>query len=152
MLCLVELEPSKEPRALLVEVTNTGEYLVDWEYAELWQEVPWETFRNRADSTPAEMLVILKPGKYFNFRYKDPREFQCWTLLDPSEEGFSFYGYTRRDSEPGLTLRRLLKNRFLSTRSTLFSVVLKLQHPEDAEDPLQVDILEVVEESPLRRH
>ncbi|MGY8691144.1 MAG: hypothetical protein ACKVHP_25810, partial [Verrucomicrobiales bacterium] len=109
-LCLVELEPTKENRAFLVEVTEEGEYLVDWEYAELWQEQPWNALQDRSDPSPAEMLVILKPGKYFNFR-KDPTEYQCWLLLDPSEEGFSYYGYTLRDSEAGITLQRLLKDR-----------------------------------------
>ncbi len=74
---LIEMEGSKEQRAVMVEVTENGDYLVDWEYAKMWQEVPWDDFRLRADSTPADMLVAIEPGNYYNFTYQDAKIYQC---------------------------------------------------------------------------
>ncbi len=152
VLALVEIEPIKEKRAILVEVTKEGEYLVDWEYAELWQEVPWESFRLREDSTPAVLLAVLRPGHYYNYQFMDREVYQCWELLDPAEKGMSFYGYSKRDSEVGRTLVELVETRILTKRTTLLTAVLELRHPENAEDPMQVEIMDVVEKSPLRRH
>ena len=152
VLCLIELYPTQEMRALLVELKPDGKYLVDWEYAELWQEEPWDAFRQRSDTRPATMLVVMRPGRYYNFTYKDSKAYQCWELLDPAEKGLSFFGYAKQDSSAGETLRRIRNNRIIERKPTTFAAILKLQHPENAEDPLQVDILEVVEESALRRH
>ena len=152
VLCLIKIDSTKEQRALLVEITQTGQYLVDWEYAEVWQEVAWDDFRQRENSTPANMLVVLRPGKYYNFEYDNRKLFQCWEILDPSEEGLSFFGYTRRGTEADQTLRRLMEDRILKMRKAFFSVVLKLRHAEGSEDQHQVEIMEVVEESALRRH
>lgn len=152
VICLIKLEPTKEQRALLVEITQSGKYLVDWEYAEIWQEVSWGDFVRREDSTPADLLVVLKPGRYYNFGYHDRKVFQCWEILDPSEEGLSFFGYTKRGSNADQALRRLMEDRILRMRKTFFTVVLRLRHAEDSEDSLQVEIMDVVEESALRRH
>ena len=152
VLCLIELDGIDEKRALLVEVAESGDYLVDWEFAEVWQEVAWDEFRNREDSAPADMLVVLKPGRYYNFDYQDRKVFQCWEILDPSEEGLSFFGYTRRDTETHQILQRLMEDRILKLRKAFYSTILRLRHPEGSEDRLQVEIMDVVEESALRRH
>ncbi len=152
VLCLVEIEPTKQQRAILMEIDHDGKYLVDWEYAELWQETAWEDLLNRTSTEPATMLVILKPGQYYNFRYADKTQFQCWELIDPSEKGITMFGYTSQKNPVAKELSELLKNRRVDSRMSLFTCILKLAHPPNAEDPLQLEILEVVEPSPLRSY
>ncbi len=149
--CLVMIYPEERSRPLMVEVTEKGPYLIDWDYAEIYQEPTWSEFFNRTDSQPEEMLAVIQPGNYYNFDYADRDLYQCWELSDPAEEGPPMFGYAKRDSEVNQILNDLGNDREFGGVSPNFLATLKLAHPAINRDASQVVIQEVVQAGPLRR-
>ncbi|MGK0188662.1 MAG: hypothetical protein ACI9R3_004474 [Verrucomicrobiales bacterium] len=92
-----------EPWWVVFEETAEGPKL-DWESFVRYSEMEVPDFLNAQPKEPKEFRVLAMIDDYFNYKYSDPREFVCVRLFDPTES-FMFYGYVKKESDLGRTIR-----------------------------------------------
>ncbi|MEK7953223.1 hypothetical protein [Luteolibacter soli] len=101
-------------------VKHDGHQRVDWDSWAAWSEMSWEEFRTKKPTEPVLFRVQLSVVEYFNFDFRDDREWSCYRL--DSQDGLEFfYGYVPRTgaldqrvrpADPGAKVKWTLKLKF----------------------------------------
>jgi hypothetical protein len=101
-------------------VKREGKLKVDWDSWAGWSELSWADFKKQKPVEPKLFRVVLSSVEYFNFDFRDDREWSSYRLDSPDGMS-SLYGYVKRTGEldqqlrpvdPGAKSRWLLKLKF----------------------------------------
>ena len=84
-------------RAIALELTENGA-LVDWESWVGYCAIPWETFIEKKVTEPTVVRVRLVRANYFNFNFRDDREWACFRLATSTDSSV-VYGYAPLDAD-----------------------------------------------------
>lgn len=117
---------SREKRNLLIEITPTGEALIDWETLVCYQPMKWDDFaKTKPRGSSYDFRVYVEPDNFFSHEFADSTHWNCFrlTALDSEE---TLFGYATTDSEISKTILDLLQ-RNGGRRS---SMILRLGIPE----------------------
>ncbi len=115
-----------------------GRLKIDWDSWAGWSEMTWEAFLAEKPAEPKLFRVVLSSVDYYNFGFRDDREWSSYRLDSPDGMS-SIYGYVPRT---GLLDQRL---RPLGTGAKS-KWLLKLKYPADPESGNQVLIDGIVAE------
>lgn len=101
-------------------IKREGRLKIDWDSWAGWSEMSWEAFRQEKPAEPKLFRVELSGVEYFNFAFRDDREWSSYRLDSP--DGMeSVFGYVSRTGEldqrlrpadPGAKSKWLLKLKF----------------------------------------
>ena len=122
----------------LLERTEDGQYLVDWEFVVEYNPYTWEHFRQLRPKEVETFRVLLTPADYYNFEFADSRIYQSFKIED-RETGFvGIYAFAKRDSEVAKRLEDEM-------RTTLpLPCMVKLKFPENGQGDTVVEITDWV--------
>ncbi|MCB1094316.1 MAG: IS1 family transposase [Verrucomicrobiae bacterium] len=81
-----------------------GDPKLDWESFVRYCDMEVADFLSEKPTEPKEFRVLAMIDDYFNYGFSDYFEYTCVQLFDPTES-FMFYGYVRKDSSIGKTIR-----------------------------------------------
>lgn len=127
-----------EVRPIAVEATPSG-YLVDWESWVGYSEMRWEDFIEKRPTTPVLFRVLCSDVPYYNFDFRDEREWKSYRLVSPDQQ-HTLYGYVPRYSAMG----RMLAPSGDAGDDRPQAFMLKLRFAETSSGGNQVVIDEVV--------
>jgi hypothetical protein len=130
----LQLSPDQRIKFTTVERMPGGEFLVDWEVTEGYQDMPLADFKLARPADPKRFRVFAKESDYFNGDFGDPARFRCYKLTSPADEEFLVWGYT----EIGTPLEEALAE--LLPLGAGASVILDLAYPENPVTSDQVRI------------
>jgi hypothetical protein len=85
-----------EQRDLSFARTRDG-WKIDWESWVGWSDMPWETFAEKAPTTPSRFRVRIKPIIYYNFSFSDDGKWRSYLIESPDGQ-HRFFGYVERGS------------------------------------------------------
>lgn len=146
-----EVSQPSAARFFVLETVGEQQYKIDWEFAELYQAVPWDRFSESQTQEPTEMRCILKPGDYFNWGFSDNKKWDSWILIEPEQKFPALHGYVEKDSADGRKLKLLYDERTFRKAYPAFMVILSLAYPSEVKDSKQVRILNIVDAAPIRK-
>ena len=122
-------------RAIALELTQT-KALVDWESWVGYCEVPWETFIEDQVTEATEVRVQIQRASYFNFKFRDDREWACYRL-STSNDSSVVYGYARL-TEPFLS-------KLPGPNDPEVTGILKVRYPDSVVSSNQIIITDFVQ-------
>lgn len=137
--CLVEGEKSE---TLLVEQTQDGRVLVDWETHVCYQPIPWDDFVvRRPEGKAMDFRIYLQPdpGGFHSHEFRDEDEWVVYRLMAKGSDEYLF-GYVPRGSE----LAGRIDEQVKANRGTPAALYLRLLRPEGTRSPRGVLITEVL--------
>jgi hypothetical protein len=121
---------------LIVQASECGETLVDWESAVNYQPMAWDDYvKKRPVGTPLDFRVYLEPDMLYSHEFRDSSKWNCYmlTALDSEE---MLFGYVRSDSPTA----QLLRTWFQRSPSERASMIMRLSIPEGLTSPRGVVI------------
>lgn len=117
---------------------ENGRFKIDWDSWAGWSEMTWTDFMREKPAEPKLFRVVLSPVDYYNFSFRDDREWSSYRLDSP--DGMeTLYGYVTRTGEIDQQVRPL-------TPGAKTKWLLMLKFPPDATEGNQVLIDRVVAE------
>jgi hypothetical protein len=119
----------------IVVIGTEGNLKVDWESWVGWSEMPWEEFQNKRPVEGKWFRVELSRVQYYNFDFKDEKEWVSYRLVSPDGVA-SLYGYVPRVSPLDEKIRPVDQN-------GKEKLLLKLRFPTGSSSNNQV-IIEAV--------
>ncbi len=82
----------------IVLLGKAGSLKVDWESWAGWSEMSWEEFQAKRPTEPKWFRVTLSRVDYYNFSFKDEKEWVSYRLDSPDDSA-SLYGYVPTASQ-----------------------------------------------------
>lgn len=127
---------------LLLEVSESGEILVDWETLVCYQPMPWDDFvSNRPAGRSLDFRVYAEPDSFHSHEFSNSDQWDCFrlTVLDGDE---ALFGYVQVGSD---TARRIV-SAIRSNGGRKTALVLRLIVPEGLKSRKGVVIESLVSE------
>jgi hypothetical protein len=125
---------------LLIEETDAGEVLIDWETHVCYQPMPWDEYATkRPVGTSLDFRVHANPDQFFSHEFTNSTQWRCYrlTALDSEE---TLFGYAPAGSETA----EILENHFRVNGSNPSALILRLRLPEGLESRRGVVIEKVL--------
>ena len=116
-------------RFIAVEQTAIGEYLVDWEFATAYQQMPLLEFQKKRPSAPVPFRVKVKESNRESIRFPSDR-YDAYALSYPGRD-FSLFGYVESGSDEGLAMRA-------ETLAATPSLILDLRYSDGSPDEVEI--------------
>lgn len=127
-------------RNLILEVTESGEPLIDWETLVCHQPMPWDEFATqRPRAKPMDFRVYAQIDNLYSHEFNDSKEWLCLRLTTRDSEEI-LYGYLPAASPEA---KMLLKTPELRSGRRA-SLILRLLIPEDLQSRRGVVIEKVL--------
>jgi hypothetical protein len=111
---------------MLLEETDPGEVLIDWETFVCHQPMPWDEYAaKRPAGTTLDFRVHANPDTFFSHEFSDSKQWSCYklTALDSEE---TLFGYAPVGSETAA----ILQNHFQRNGTNPTAMILRLRLPE----------------------
>lgn len=125
---------------LLLEESESGELLTDWETFVCHQPMSWDEYAtNRPAGTTLNFRVYANPDMFFSHEFSDSKKWRCYklTALDSEE---TIFGYAAEGSETATILQNLSR----TNGSKPQAMILRLHLPEGMESRRGVVIEKVL--------
>lgn len=118
---------SGKPKALVVEETEDGRCLVDWETAVLYQPMPWDDYAlNRPQDTLLDFRVTVAEDNFHSHEFADSDRWASFLLTAPDSTEF-LWGYALRGSVEEQIMRNALTRS--EDQNEAVSMILRLGLP-----------------------
>lgn len=137
-------DPSNgKPFYLFMEKTPQG-YKMDWEVSAGYQSMPLDEFVKTKPTTPVELRLLLQQSEYYNFQFT-PDKYLAFeaTHMEMAEP---LYLYAPRSDRAAT---QIYNN--LGVKGKNSGALVKVKFPKDAKAPNQLELVEVVSETWLRK-
>lgn len=122
-------------RRLLLEETEGGRVLVDWETDVCYQPMDWDLYCQQKPAGSFDFRVRIKEDNYFSHEFSDSNKWACYQLNTLDGDNV-IYGYVNRQSPFGRQILGLLQ----ANKGSEVSVILRISRPTDLKSPRGVVI------------
>ncbi len=122
-------------RRLLLEETEGGRVLVDWESDVCYQPMDWDLYCQEKPTGSFDFRVRINEDNYFSHEFSDSTKWACYQLNTLRGDEV-IYGYVNRQSPFGQQIHELLQ----ANKSGEVSVILRISRPTDLKSPRGVVI------------
>ena len=127
-------------RDLLIEISEDGKPLVDWETLVCYQPMPWDLFAtSRPRGRSFDFRVVAEPDFLFSHEFSDQDRWACFRLTAPASDE-TLFGYARVD---GIETQEILRS-FREKGGRPVSLVLRLAIPDGLTSPRGVMIEKIL--------
>jgi hypothetical protein len=138
--------PGATRRKILLERSDDGGLLLDWESAVGYCEYDIVSFGSESPPRPVEMRVLVRPSDYYNFEFANENQLVSYQITDLAGRA-TIFGYAIRGSEAAAEMEKLHPIGAAAGEGSYINCTLILRgsgSPERRQPP-QVWIVEVVE-------
>lgn len=122
-------------RRMLLEETEGGQVLVDWETEVCYQPMDWDEYCREKPVASLDFRVRILEDNYYSHEFSDSNRWACYQLSALNGDQV-LYGYLDRRSATGQQLRELQQ----ANSGRQVSVILRISRPTDLKSPRGVVI------------
>ena len=95
-------------RDVLMQITGSGEVLIDWETLVCHQPMKWDDFAlRRPAGTSLDFRVYVEPDFFYSHEFTDSSKWVCYRLT-ASDSDETLFGYVQAESQEAQVLRETI--------------------------------------------
>ena len=99
-----------QSRNVIIEVTKSGEALIDWETLVCYQPMAWDDFvAQRPSGTSLDFRVYVERDHFYSHEFADSDHWTCFRLTAMDSEE-TLFGYAHAGSDEAQALLKLMDN------------------------------------------
>ncbi len=116
-------------KEFVLEETEDGSLLVDWEAAVIYQPMPWDDYaKQRAPGSPMDFRLVVEEDHFYSHEFTDSNRWASFRLTTRNGEE-TLFGYTPRGGQVATTLLALIGK----SATPQAAVILQLKVPPDVQ-------------------
>lgn len=121
---------------IIVETTESGEALIDWETVVCYQPMNWDDFvAQRPAGAAMDFRVTARPDNYYNHEFGNSERWTCFRLTAPGS-GECLYGY----APAGSAVERDIQREIDQNDSREATLILRLRRSPGQQSPNGITI------------
>jgi len=130
----------RSTRIVIIEITDSGKPLIDWETLVCYQPMNWDDFiAQRPTGSSLDLRVYVEPDNYYNYEFGNFKRWTCFRLTAFGSEE-NLYGYTLA----GSALTQDIQLQIDHNGGTKAAMILRLRRAPGQQSPNGVTIEKLV--------